>query len=585
MITYTPTWENNFDFECEYISHWYNDFNFPDLGCGNILGDFEASSGEIAAFAITVGEEWLAYHGQALAFDLTQTVIPWEMFCYGGEVLQPRVSPSYSVGTVLGHGDHIAVDLKTTGFSYLFPSGAKHGESLAFDISRQFHLSSDLYDGSLADSNIRYSVLDSMKAVAFCGENIAVDMQFDSIAIKSHINHGEQCVVAGLSTIRPTPVDVGSILDGSNAECVLSNYYQLGMNITSGENIALEITKTQDGLYRAHAGERLDVSFMAENHFSPACRDGVKVDFELTTRAPVRIESTAYDGHSWDVDLHHLYSPALYPYPIVNDSWFDVAIDPAWLHFSTCRSCKLPIYHDDFLIRLERFEDIRTTWSAEIEAVMSFELSRDIRPELVSFGGEYMAVSMDVVTETEISPIIDGSTLANVYLTTEERIDTDKNNPIPDGDDIISDNGLPDATPEQFVNARSGEYVLANLGVERHIEVNISHGNEIIVDLTPDKPMEFDIRDGQELRFDIATTISLWPNVFDGSDFEPKIYEPPVRIEHGEQVEFWLKLTYDVEWQETGCLDNEWTYDNKTLNTTVTVEQTPFRHSLKARCY
>jgi hypothetical protein len=45
------------------------------------------------------------------------------------------------------------------------------------------------------------------------------------------------------------------------------------------------------------------------------------------------------------------------------------------------------------------------------------------------------------------------------------------------------------------------------------------------------------------------------------------------------------KLTYDVEWQETGCLDNEWAYENKSENTTVTVEQTPFRHSLKARCY
>ena len=83
----------------------------------------------------------------------------------------------------------------------------------------------------------------------------------------------------------------------------------------------------------------------------------------------------------------------------------------------------------------------------------------------------------------------------------------------------------------------------------------------------------------------LSTTVRLDFNAADGSFNEQSLYNPPINIYQGEHMEFQMKLTYDVEWQETGCLDNEWTYENKAENTTVAVEQTPFRHSLKARCY
>ena len=84
MITYTPSWKNDFDFECEYIPSWYNDFDFPYLGCDNILGEIDIHDGCGVSVDIVVGEEWNLVHGQHLSFELTQTDIPWEFVCSDG---------------------------------------------------------------------------------------------------------------------------------------------------------------------------------------------------------------------------------------------------------------------------------------------------------------------------------------------------------------------------------------------------------------------------------------------------------------------------------------------------------------------
>ena len=587
MTTYTPSWKNDFDFECEYIPSWYNDFDFPYLGCDNILGEVDIHDGCGVSAAITIGEEWNLFNGQHLSFELTQTEIPWEFVCFDGSDVEFRISPSANFGTTMWQGESVIGDLKTYGFVFLH-SNSWHGDNIGLQLTQDIVFSFDVYSGDSVLSDICYSIADGMQYDIGHGEQVSFDLNFNSTALKGRIEHGETVIIDGFTTVNPVPLSSRNVEHGSElAKFHLTSEYRFSSNYyhESGSCVA-ELINTEEGLWRARHGELTLIELSADYGLPLSLYAGEQVSVELLTRDPVYISTTAFDGHSWHVDLRHLYSAPLYPYPIVNDSWFDVAIDPAWLHFSTCKSCKLPIVHDDFIIRLERFEDIRETWSAEIGTATSFELTRDIRPEITIETGEMMTVSMDTVIETEPGMMFDGSGVYPFYLTTEEKTSTDRTNPILDGNEIITDNGSPEQTPEEFLTSRAGEQCFVRLSVPRHPEAHLTGGELLNWDLTVYKPWEIKIHHGERLDFiSLSTTVRLDFNVFDGSIYEQTLYDPPTHIYHGEHMEFQMKLTYDVEWQETGCLDNEWTYENKNDNTPVVIEQTPFRHSLKARCY
>ena len=584
-MTYTPNWKNDFNFECEYIPSWYNDFNFPDLGCDNILGDFDVYVGSVSTLDITIGEEWSAVHGQHLSVELTQTQIPWDFLCYDGAQVNSRIAPSANFGTTMGSGESLSAGLTTFGFVFM-AANSWYGENLDTTLTRDRILSFDLLAGEEFNSDIRYSIADGMKGNIGHGESVTVDINFNSMTFRSNIGHGESVTVDKFTTILPVPLSLKPIEHGDELKGALSNSYRFVTNQYHdiGSCVA-ELINTEEGLWRARSGELASLTLSADYGVLTRTYCGEQINVALQTKEPVRLSADIIDGHSWHVSLHHLYSAPLYPYPMVNDSWFDVAIDPAWLHLSTCRSCKLPIVNDQLIIRLERFEDIRTTWSAEIGTATSFSLTRDIRPDVIVESGEMMVFSMDTIIEITPDKMIDGSTIYPLYLTTAEKTITDRTNPILDGDDVITDNGSPEPIPEEFLSTRAGEQCFASLAIPRHPETEFSSGEVIKWDLTEDKPWEIIIGHGERLNFVLSTTVRLDFNAADGSFNEQSLYNPPINIYQGEHMKFQMKLTYDVEWQETGCLDNEWTYENKAENTTVAVEQTPFRHSLKARCY
>lgn len=587
MITYTPSWKNDFDFECEYIPSWYNDFDFPYLGCDNILGEIDIHDGCGVSGDIVVGVEWNLVHGQHLSFELTQADIPWEFVCSDGSDVGFRISPSANFGTTMWQGESLSGDLKTYGFVYL-SSNSWHGDNVRVQLSLDRIFSFDAFSGDIVSSDIRYSIADDMKYDIGHGEQVSFDLNFNSTSVRGRIEHGESVIIDRFITVNPVPLTPRNIEFGSEiTNSILTNEYHFNANHyhESGSCVA-DIINTEDGLWRVRHGELTLIELSADYGLPTTLHSGEQVSADLLTRDPVHISASAVDGHSWHVDLRHLYSPPLYPYPIVNDSWFDVAIDPAWTHFSTCKSCKLPIVHDALIIRLERFEDIRETWSAEIGTATSFELTRDIRPEITIDAGEMMTGSMDTIVETEPNIMFDGSGVYPFYLTTDEKTSTDRTNPILDGNEIITDNGSPEQTPEDFLTTRAGEQCFAKLAIPRLPKADLTGGEFIVLDLSVYEPWEIKIRHGEHLNVvNLSTTVRLNFNVFDGEEQEQTFYDPPTHIYHGEHMEFRMKLTYDVEWQEAGCLDNEWTYENKNDNTPVVIEQTPFRHSLKARCY
>ena len=576
-MSYQPSWNNDFDFECLYVPSWLNDFDFPYLGCDNIVGEIDISHGEQIAVAISSSNECLIYHGSTATVELTQTTIPWEVVAFAGEDVGYRLSLTYNVAAPQASGEQIQLDLKTTSFVYLF-SNSWHGDYAAVNITRQQYLAPTIYDGEMTSVGMRFSVADGMNVSAYHGDIVAADLNFDGVSFKSNIAAGESVGIPELKTLPSVDLPTLNTLDGSQTTANLAMALLFNPTSTGGEIVAADMDIVKGGnQWHSTFGDQTSVSLSTHYNVGVVCLGGERVVMDLTTRDPIHIAATAYDGHGWYATMYHLYSAPLFPYPIVNDSWMDVAIGPHWLHFHTCRSCKLPIHAWNFHIRLERYEDVRLQHSAEIGTATAIELTTEIYPEIVSFGGEFVSVSMDTVMETEPNKMFDGSGIYPFFLTTSERTDTDHTNPRPDGNEIITDNGSPEQRPEHFWSMRGGEYGIVLLSAERHPEASLTDGARVEWDLTIDKPWEVQFWSGERIWPGLSTTVRLDSNISHGDNVEARFEEPEWHITHGEQVEVRIKLTYDVEWQETGCLDNE-------IETTTTIEQEPFRHSLKARC-
>ena len=88
---------------------------------------------------------------------------------------------------------------------------------------------------------------------------------------------------------------------------------------------------------------------------------------------------------------------------------------------------------------------------------------------------------------------------------------------------------------------------------------------------------------GQILQPGLATTVRLNPEFDYGASLSATLYDPPIMMYDGSRLDFSMKLVYDVEWTETGCVDNEWVDANGEHK--VAIEMEEFRHSLKARCF
>ena len=601
-MSYQPSWNNDFDFDCLYVPSWLNDFDFPYLGCGNIIGEFDIPHGEQTKVALSSSSECLVYHGSTIAVELTSTVLPWDVLAFAGEDGRCHLSASYDVSAPQSFGEQVQFDLKTTIIPYLF-SNSWHGENADIDVAmyrhfdaniydgdntnigvaRYGHLASNLLDGSGANANLQISVSPRKVMSDFVvshGDEMAASLNFGNVSFSSNIVAGESVAITQFETLQSVDLSESNFPDGHNVESALALVRWFAPNVVVGENFTANMGVVKGGnQWRALAGDEMLASMSAQYDVGVNCGTGEVGLLDLTTRDPIHIATTVYDGHGWYVTMRHLYSAPLYPYPIINDSWLDVAIDPHWLHFHTCRSCKLPIHAWTFHIRLDGYDDIRTQHSAEIETATTIELTTEVYPESVAFAGEFMSLSMDTIVEVDtLNSILVGSGIYPFYLTTEERTNTDHTNPRPDGSSVITDNGSPEHQPEQFWTMRGGEYVLGRLSAERYPEASLTTGTRIDWDLAVYTPWEIISWPGERVEMDLATTLRIGANVWQGETSDATLDEPDWKISHGEQVEFRVKLTYDVEWLETGCLDNE-------AETTATVEQESFRHSLKARCF
>ena len=601
------SYTNNFNFECPYSQSWHNDFDFPYMGCSNTLGLVEITHGASVEFDLRVGVELLLFHGQELRFEFAKESKLFEFSMYHGEDLYPKIQPSHYFGTTMWRGELLnpevryypTIELKLKNLEHGSISYASLNTEPRFAVD-EIKTGSTLSAGKLVtpfvlafNSNRNGSRLDFDLTLtggnylegidAYHGEIGSATLNNAAPAIRPFVKHGAILEADTLVALKPLPLPGMNIWHDAKLVGEVSASYQLPPKASHGAIVNFEIVVNDDDLWRVRTGHHTKVELYASSSLSVKnIEHGEGTEFNLETRGPPLFELNAVHGSKFEAELTHLYSAALYPYPFVHDQWFDPTITPTTLHFNTCHACDYPIRHWNFIMQLERYPSLLETWSAELKTRTVVDLSIDRNIEVNMYDGFQVGLQMDNVTPVEPAIIWHGSRVEPFWLTTQPRIDTDHTNPEPNPDDLIIEVETEDPKPEQYVSLRGGAYGLLNLSAYRWRNPEFHVGERIEWELTIDD-FTFPMYHGQILQPSLATTVRLNPEFDYGASLNATLYDPPIMMYDGSRLDFSMKLVYDVEWTETGCVDNEWVDANGEHK--VAIEMEEFRHSLKARCF
>lgn len=120
---------------------------------------------------------------------------------------------------------------------------------------------------------------------------------------------------------------------------------------------------------------------------------------------------------------------------------------------------------------------------------------------------------------------------------------------------------------------------------------NFYNGEHLSPSLTTFPPWLFIFYSGERLWCELSVGFAIYPISRTGENFQFRFYEEPFICYTGASGECEITVDYKVRFKETGCLDNDFTYQNEDgdlipeLSNPIPVEGEPFYHSVLAECY
>lgn len=473
--------------------------------------------------------------------------------------------------------------------------GVFAGENVLSSMITSSNLDFAIQDGLFCSLQLSIDKEKGFEANIYSGASVVVsEMNFDGQALKPNIFAGESIAKFELNMLKPMPMPGIEGFEGSVVESLDFHYTfrTLDSRFYSGERASASLIIDYGELIYGQAGEQAVAKISTEASIGFDVVHGGTLEVVVDVSPPPVLSVDMYHGENVWCTMKHLYSPAFYPYPITSDSWLDLSLEPATTHFNLCTSCQMPIIHNNFDIRLERYEDIRMGYSANIGTRTIVDLSTAPRPQLRLYSGATMFVSLENTIDIGFHNIQTGAAVSGFELMIDKNIDTDESNPIVDGGHADVELGTDEPELDKYLILRDGSELKSDLATIQGIRINYPSGARISdFELVIDK-WEFKIQHGQTLNFELSTTVRLESNISDGAViFKPEFYETPLLVFDGATMEVSMKFVYDVEFSEQGCLDNEKKYFDEDgayddLRTTVAaVEYKPFQHSLKGKCF
>ena len=380
-----------------------------------------------------------------------------------------------------------------------------------------------------------------------------------------------------------------SILEGQTANLAMSFAQNLGATEAYEGITLIPETIEFDELWKMFDGAEVSVSMATSDAMTPSGYEGAyavaSVDVRpseplghfdaregvLTSLGAIAALKAVYmsvnfaDSYMFQAGLPYL------------GSYFDLDVSCCTDHFPGQQ-----ISHD---IELNHSPFPDETYDGD-KVDIDIDLSTNVRFQFNFFGGE-TARTIDTIPYILGANMADG---AGMHLELESVLNFRlcPGNFIPDGDNVYVELDFTDNDTCESNYIYTGETMaLTYLEANQNFQTDSYEGSNAIATLTvPIDAFALRMYTGETL----ILPVELGGASYEGASMRFSFYEPPIIAAHGEHVESDLVIKYDVRFEEVGCLDNEFIYQDENGDpipekfNPVPVELDPYQHDIRAIC-
>ncbi|ASD50352.1 hypothetical protein FDI24_gp072 [Acidovorax phage ACP17] len=548
----------------------------------------DAAAGEYLELALAV---FPAIDLQAVAVD--------------GASLEAKVEFTTGFPQTYTQGEWAVADLEITPYEGLIPV-AHTGEVLQVSVETITGFQVPVYVGESADASLASTT--TFDANAHTGENASADLAVAPPAyLTAELATGESFVASlalGASSFGVNFAHEGSeayvSLDTRPAADLFWQFYageqgsvtlSLGANLGEVgffEGVRAEASLGEEPNVYAFHGEVMDWALRTEDGFQAGVSQGESASLELNVRVSEGLgELAAADGSTVFANLGALKAIPLAvtfynSYTVHSGIGASTFLDLD----SGCASGHNPGKQDIHRIEMndaefpdQRFDGDRTCVSLDLSAQPRFSFN--------FFGGETFRTvdAADPSLRTVLSN--EGATM-RFALESNINFRLCPGNFIPDGDNVYVELDVEDVGNCQSDYAFHGVNVSAWLQANQNFQPVGHTGETLTFDLTTAELWTLVGQAGET--FSMASQPDPQPRAYEGVRVDATFYEPPIVGAEGATAEASLTIKYEVKFDEVGCLDNEyiWQDDNgdpiTELFNPVAVEMDPFSHDIRAHC-
>lgn len=554
---------------------------------------FAFSSGEAVSAVVQrrVQPDPVFPFGQIFSFDLTIQSTQTQFGC--GESLSASLYVYDLIATTAADGAMLGVTLATTtSIPFTFYAGETHTSAVEFHPTS--YPSVSYSTGEVFAATAEWHPASYPSASFSTGESLVSDLYVKRNALMTVWMSAGESLSSSMGLPSRADIAINMWTGATFAIPTVSAAPHLGaVSMATGQSSTVALVEQEN--YRIYPGESMEFTLT----WSPSVRHtystGENCAVILDTRPgePFRIQM--WNGENFGAINMSIQVATQLSVTFRTGVWIESSFDDATTSYDLELPCcgpevgKLPGESEIFELEGElpsyvRLPDAKLLFTCELSARPRFH---------IAFGaGEAFTTVERNIDFVDLEPIQQGG-----FWVTGDWLDVSPNhnlcypNFIPDGDAIVVELEYEDEGCYADY-AHTGESFSAALRTIQSLPVGTNYtGESMWFDLNTRNPyMWFRFEVGEHLRqgnFPANPQVNMGHGERMSFTFETPTY----LFGCSESMEVSLTLTYDVEFMEVGCLDNEYKYQNEygdedfSKFNAVAVELEPFFHQIKARCY
>lgn len=505
-------------------------------------------------------------------------------FNYGEETKADlEITPYEGLQAPAFDGQELSVGLTTiTGFQ----APMFDGQTATATLVTEATLDLGFHEGSTAFVDLRIAPPADLAVVFDHGEQTVASVAAGQISFGIIENgHGEQ-TVADLD-IREQPGLVINFFNGEQSSVAVSWAANLGA-IEFYDGSTGTATLDEDPNILMPHGETLTVSMATSDAIVPSARHGEEVSVSLDVRPSSPLgQFVFYDGQESYSQVAVLkaiplevvfYNSVTTTAGIDASTFFDMDVSCGTNHYPGQKDVH-NIELNDAEFPDQRFDGDRVCVTMDLRAQPRFQFN--------FFEGARL-------DNTDVNPYIQGVRVAHgegMSIEFESVIDVPlcPGNFIPDGDNVYVELDVADDTRCVSDYAYDGTTMsVGTLQAHPRASAAVHEGSTMSFDLTLSPAWILNFFEGPTLT--MANNPEFSPAASFGAAMTVSFYIDPWVAADGATMEASLVIKYDVKFDEMGCLDNEFIYQDENgdpipeLFNPVAVELEPWQHDVKAHC-